>query len=217
MLDPVSGDLVAAVAQAFHKLVSLQAAAVLLQASPQCVAAVLCLLLLLHKHRLPCPASCMMTVAGQGQCCTAGSSAKAPNDVTGPLLPPMASAKSWGCKRPICRHHKGSPAQFWALQALQRRHRKTVAPAAGVTSENVAAKYSIPREEQDKMAASSHKRAAAATASGRFKDEIVPVKTLWKDPKSGGQLLIWRVDVVHLLLLLCSSSVEFMLVKAPSL
>lgn len=35
------------------------------------------------------------------------------------------------------------------------------------------------------MAASSHKRAAAATASGRFKDEIVPVKTLWKDPKSG--------------------------------
>eukprot|EP00891_Asterochloris_glomerata_P004688 jgi/Astpho2/4688/Aster-00248 len=55
----------------------------------------------------------------------------------------------------------------------------------GVTSENVAAKYSIPREEQDKMAATSHKRAAAATASGRFKDEIVPVKTLWKDPKSG--------------------------------
>ena len=40
------------------------------------------------------------------------------------------------------------------------------------------------------MAAASHKRAAAATASGRFKDEIVPVKTLWKDPKSGGQLLI---------------------------
>lgn len=71
---------------------------------------------------------------------------------------------------------------------LKGLFRKTVAPAAGVTSENVAAKYSIPREEQDKMAATSHKRAAAATASGRFKDEIVPVKTLWKDPKSGGLL-----------------------------
>ena len=35
------------------------------------------------------------------------------------------------------------------------------------------------------MAARSHARAAAATASGRFKDEIVPVHTVWKDPKTG--------------------------------
>ena len=76
-----------------------------------------------------------------------------------------------------------------------------VACAAGVTSENVAAKYSIPREEQDKMAAQSHKRAAAATASGRFKDEIVPVKTMWKDPKSGGQLSILWAVLAQLLLL----------------
>jgi acetyl-CoA acyltransferase 1 len=38
---------------------------------------------------------------------------------------------------------------------------------------------------QDKMAARSHARAAAATNSGRFRDEIVPVKTTWKDPKTG--------------------------------
>ncbi len=56
---------------------------------------------------------------------------------------------------------------------------------AGITSENVSAKYNIPREAQDKMAARSHARAAAATASGRFKDEIVPVHTVWKDPKTG--------------------------------
>ena len=56
---------------------------------------------------------------------------------------------------------------------------------AGVTSENVAAKYGIPREVQDKMAVSSHQRAAKARETGRFKDEIVPVKTMWKDPKSG--------------------------------
>ncbi|DBA82691.1 hypothetical protein WJX77_012037 [Trebouxia sp. C0004] len=55
----------------------------------------------------------------------------------------------------------------------------------GVTSENVAAKYGIAREVQDKMAVSSHQRAAKARDTGRFKEEIVPVKTMWKDPKSG--------------------------------
>ena len=57
--------------------------------------------------------------------------------------------------------------------------------AAGVTSENVAAKYGISRDLQDKMAVSSHQRAAKARDTGRFKDEIVPVKTNWKDPKTG--------------------------------
>ena len=59
---------------------------------------------------------------------------------------------------------------------------------AGVTSENVAAKYGISRDVQDKMAVSSHQRAAKARDSGRFKDEIVPVKTNWKDPKTGAIL-----------------------------
>ena len=56
---------------------------------------------------------------------------------------------------------------------------------SGVTSENVAAKYGIDRATQDKMAVRSHARAAAATNSGRFRDEIVPVHTIWKDPKTG--------------------------------
>lgn len=55
---------------------------------------------------------------------------------------------------------------------------------AGVTSENVAEKYGITRAQQDELAARSHKRAAAARSSGRFRDEIVPVKTIWKDPKT---------------------------------
>lgn len=56
---------------------------------------------------------------------------------------------------------------------------------AGVTSENVAAKYGVSRAAQDKMAARSHARALAAQQSGRFDAEIVPVKTLWIDPKTG--------------------------------
>nr|CAB3451503.1 unnamed protein product [Digitaria exilis] len=47
----------------------------------------------------------------------------------------------------------------------------------GITSENVAHKYGITRQEQDQAAAESHRRAASATASGKFKDEIVPVPT----------------------------------------
>ncbi|CAN8265585.1 unnamed protein product [Cochlearia groenlandica] len=47
----------------------------------------------------------------------------------------------------------------------------------GITSENVAERYGVTREEQDMAAVESHKRAAAATASGKLKDEIVPVAT----------------------------------------
>ncbi len=47
--------------------------------------------------------------------------------------------------------------------------------AMGVTAENIAEKLGITREEQDALALMSHQRAAAATDTGRFKDEIVPV------------------------------------------
>lgn len=55
----------------------------------------------------------------------------------------------------------------------------------GVTSENVAAKFGVDRRTQDAFAANSHRKAAAAAAAGRFKDEIVPVATVVKDPKTG--------------------------------
>jgi acetyl-CoA C-acetyltransferase len=45
----------------------------------------------------------------------------------------------------------------------------------GNTAENVANKYQITREEQDKFALSSQQKASAAQKSGRFKDEITPV------------------------------------------
>jgi acetyl-CoA C-acetyltransferase len=46
----------------------------------------------------------------------------------------------------------------------------------GVTAENVAAKYSIPRAEQDEFAAESQRKTAAAQAAGRFRKEIVAVE-----------------------------------------
>lgn len=69
----------------------------------------------------------------------------------------------------------------------------------GVTSENVAAKFGVSRDAQDKMAVESHKRAARATESGRFRDEIVPVHTTWKDPKTGEekQIVVDRDDGIR--------------------
>ncbi len=46
----------------------------------------------------------------------------------------------------------------------------------GVTAENVAKKWNITRESQDKLAAESHRRAANAIDKGYFKDQIVPVE-----------------------------------------
>ena len=46
----------------------------------------------------------------------------------------------------------------------------------GITAENVAAKYDISREEQDRFALQSHERAVAAIDEGRFDDEIVPLE-----------------------------------------
>jgi 3-oxoadipyl-CoA thiolase len=45
----------------------------------------------------------------------------------------------------------------------------------GETAENVAARYGIAREAQDEFALASHQRAIAASESGKFDEEIVPV------------------------------------------
>jgi acetyl-CoA C-acetyltransferase len=43
------------------------------------------------------------------------------------------------------------------------------------TAENVRKRYSIPREEQDRLAVRSHEKATAAVKEGRYADELVPV------------------------------------------
>ncbi len=45
----------------------------------------------------------------------------------------------------------------------------------GITAENVAAKWQISRDEQDRFALGSQNKAEAAQKAGRFKDEIAPV------------------------------------------
>lgn len=45
----------------------------------------------------------------------------------------------------------------------------------GITAENIAEKYHIPREEQDAFAYTSQQRAIKAVDEGKFKEEIVPI------------------------------------------
>ena len=58
---------------------------------------------------------------------------------------------------------------------------------AGITSENVAKDYGVTRAKQDAFAARSFQYAVAAQRAGKFRDEIVPVKTMWSDPKTGDE------------------------------
>ena len=60
--------------------------------------------------------------------------------------------------------------------------------AMGVTAENVARKYGINREDQDAFALKSHQKAAAAIKAGRFKDEILPIKTKTQEIAEDGKV-----------------------------
>ena len=71
------------------------------------------------------------------------------------------------------------------MQVFENKQARGCLVPMGITSENVAAKYGVPREAQDALAAESHARALAARSAGRFKDEIVPVRTVQKDAASG--------------------------------
>lgn len=60
----------------------------------------------------------------------------------------------------------------------------------GITAENIAERYQITREEQDKFAASSQQKAAAARDAGRFSDEIVAVPI----PQRKGDPILFATD-----------------------
>ena len=54
----------------------------------------------------------------------------------------------------------------------------------GLTSENVAERYNVTREEQDQFAVKSHAKASAAQKAGLFDAEIVPMETRWINPEN---------------------------------
>jgi acetyl-CoA C-acetyltransferase len=60
----------------------------------------------------------------------------------------------------------------------------------GISGEVVADKYNVRRDEQDRYAAESHRKAAHATREGWFKDEILPISI----PQRKGDPLVIDTD-----------------------
>ena len=57
----------------------------------------------------------------------------------------------------------------------------------GITAENVAEKYNVSREDQDRFALRSHERAIDAIENGRFEEEIVPLQVDYSLYENGEQ------------------------------
>jgi acetyl-CoA acetyltransferase family protein len=94
-----------------------------------------------------------------------------------------------------------STALRWGLRSggarLEDRLERARVTAGGIhhpipggmleTAENLRREYSIPRAQQDELAALSHQRAVAAHERGAFTDEIVPVEV--HDRRHGSRLI----------------------------
>lgn len=69
------------------------------------------------------------------------------------------------------------PVNLWGeLRNSPRKEAKDCIMPMGETSENVAKRYGVSREDQDAFAASSHLKASKAQKDGLFDEEIVPVE-----------------------------------------
>lgn len=71
-----------------------------------------------------------------------------------------------------------------------RMENKYGAEGMGITAENIAEMTGISREAQDRFALASHQRAIAAIDSGKFTEEILPIKV----PQRKGDPLIFTTD-----------------------
>jgi acetyl-CoA acyltransferase len=60
----------------------------------------------------------------------------------------------------------------------------------GHTAEEVAKRFNVTREDQDRFALSSHQKAHAAIQAGKFKDEIVPVTVSHRYVDKNGKLQV---------------------------
>jgi acetyl-CoA C-acetyltransferase len=70
--------------------------------------------------------------------------------------------------------------QHMAQDEWLMEHKPTVYWSMLQTAENVASRYKISREPQDRFGAESQQKAAKARSEGKFKDEIAPITTQMK-------------------------------------
>jgi acetyl-CoA acetyltransferase family protein len=88
----------------------------------------------------------------------------------------MSALRARGAVRRLAAWLRLRPRNFKPVVGLEVGLTDPVAGLnMGETAEVLAKRYEISREEQDRFALRSHQRAAQATASGRLREEIVPL------------------------------------------
>ncbi|KIW55792.1 hypothetical protein PV05_04517 [Exophiala xenobiotica] len=79
---------------------------------------------------------------------------------------------------------KAIPTMLWdELKNSPDDNTKDCIMPMGLTSENVAKRYGVSREDQDTFAVQSHRKASKAQKTGLFDSEIVPVKVKQTEPE----------------------------------
>jgi acetyl-CoA acyltransferase len=72
-------------------------------------------------------------------------------------------------------------------------HNPQIYTSMGLTAENVADRFGITREEQDRFALLSHQKAAKAIKEGKFKEEIIPIPAKVRETKADGTVVVKEV------------------------
>jgi len=72
-------------------------------------------------------------------------------------------------------------------------HNPQVYTSMGLTAENVAEKFGVSREDQDRFALLSHQKAAKAIKEGKFKEEVLPILAKVKEVKEDGTVVVKEV------------------------
>jgi acetyl-CoA acyltransferase len=73
-------------------------------------------------------------------------------------------------------------------------HNPQAYTSMGLTAENVADKFGITREDQDRFALSSHQKAAKAIKEGKFKEEVLPILAKVREIQEDGTTKIKEVS-----------------------
>ncbi len=72
-------------------------------------------------------------------------------------------------------------------------HNPQAYTSMGLTAENVAERFGVSREDQDRFALSSHQKAARAIKEGKFKEEIIPIPAKVRVTKEDGTVIVKEV------------------------
>jgi len=72
-------------------------------------------------------------------------------------------------------------------------HNPQAYTSMGLTAENVAEKFGISREDQDRFALSSHQKAGKAIKEGKFREEVLPIPAKMKETKEDGTVVVKEV------------------------